>query len=803
MRYPFLSATTNASSSGKLTVSSHPSSLVKNALAGDLIFRPAPPGDRDLHGNGGLSLPQLKLQVDVSEDEMRSVKESLSAGTLSSQELKAAIDAIGVSDTLRNALSREIKTSSKQLDWNDSLEMVHRLDALAVVAVKIIDRAQKLLLKVEPLTEVHFVFSDGAKGALAVAWEAMVKRGAFPLPPSGSVRIQDLRKNPCGAMHFVSASDLDAGYFYTMGISQSPEAQALGTMDLSYGLDGELIVPGQAVSPIPPFLAMATRLFAASIPTSSNISEEVHSIPMRNFPHPTAIDDLKPLRGGVLCPPVLPRNLDEAITDLKLQLNRYEKEQERKRLDQKSVAEISHSIDEPIPQIGAVFEVTGMNAGQISHWMRSILNDQELEEKKKLIALYLNIEPIQTNRVAVINLVVDVAAELGLKYVAVADDVEDSLLPDLLEYLTPDELNDVADHADNAGVLVVDGRPIDPVYTAATAAQRIQSVFTTLSVDILKMGMWLCLDALNARRVWRQILRNPHIPTNMFLMPIGIVEPWNAFVDNRNPGRTARAIIDPFEKIKFMIEEAMLLKIPSLLTDTRHKEKWVLLGQKTKEDEPHLRERFIIDPVTGANLGRTKDSAIPLLSWKDFMECERLARQGGILLGQAGSIEADQAFKIISETTYSAAKEGRNPASAIWTAETERVLRTKGADIAEDLQSERSSAVSPFLAVINRGMETHAKLEGWLRYLEEAGEKEMKLRQELNDKRKETARLLETCVQSQRAWRIAFNKKELNRYQEDWNAYRQEYIAYHTLMKDNFLRIRDRVASKWKSMINN
>ena len=89
---------------------------------------------------------------------------------------------------------------------------------------------------------------------LAIGWNAMVKRGIFPLPPVGRKRIDRLRQQPCGAMHFVSASDLDAGYYYTMGAALSPEAQALGTMDVSFGLDGELIVPGQAVSPIPPFV---------------------------------------------------------------------------------------------------------------------------------------------------------------------------------------------------------------------------------------------------------------------------------------------------------------------------------------------------------------------------------------------------------------------------------------------------------------------------------------------------------------------------------------------------------------------
>jgi hypothetical protein len=78
-------------------------------------------------------------------------------------------------------------------------------------------------------------------------------------------------------------------------------------------------------------------------------------------------------------------------------------------------------------------------------------------------------------------------------------------------------------------------------FRAATSAQRIQSVYSTLAVDILKMGMWLCLDAIAARTVYRQLLTNPHIPEKMLLMPIGIVEPWNAFVDNRKPDRTPRA----------------------------------------------------------------------------------------------------------------------------------------------------------------------------------------------------------------------------------------------------------------------
>jgi len=365
--------------------------------------------------------------------------------------------------------------------------------------------------------------------------------------------------------------------------------------------------------------------------------------------------------------------------------------------------------------------------------------------------------------------------------------------------LTPDELNDVADHSDARGVIVIDGRPIDPVYTASTAAQRIQSVYSTLSVDILKMGMWLCLDAMNARRVWTNILNNPHVPRKMLLMPIGIVEPWNAFVDNRNPDKTSRPILDPFKKIQFMIEEAKLLKMPSLLTDTRHKEKWVLLGMKSPSDEGHARERFIRDQRNGTILGRTNDSVIPLLTWEEFMECERLARKEGILLGQAGSIEGEQVFKIISETTYDAAKEGKNPATAIWTAETERVLRT-GAVIASDLHQERSAAVSPFLAIINRGNESHAKLDGWLRFLAELKKRDRyngKLKIELDNERKNLSGLLNSLLENQNLWKKSTRASDLSKYQETWENYRQEYVKYHFLIKDSFKKVRDLVSSEW------
>jgi len=267
------------------------------------------------------------------------------------------------------------------------------------------------------------------------------------------------------------------------------------------------------------------------------------------------------------------------------------------------------------------------------------------------------------------------------------------------------------------------------------------------------------------------------------------VEPWNAFCDNRDTNKTPRPILDPYEKIRFMIEEAEHLKIPSLLTDTRHKSTWVLLGRRTAKDKPHLREKFVYDPATKEIIGRTPDSARPLLSWDQFMECERLARKAGILLGQAGSVEIDQLFDIISETTFDAAKEGANPATAVWTAETERVLRTKSGKEFRDLQAQRSAAVSPFLAVMNRGVESHAKVDGWLRYLDGSG-KQDPLREKLTQQRQELSALLETCVAAQQG--AAAN------YQNAFEAFRRAYVDYHNLIRDNFESVRQRVANSWR-----
>ena len=768
--------------------------IVEECLSGNLAFRPAPPGDAR---GSGLKLQKHRIRIDAKDDEFSALQHGLKNGIFSSADLAAALDGARLSEVLSRAISRLLKPASDTSGWDDIVGASCELDRMALLVVKVIQRSQESLLKAQPLTEISFDFSDRARAVIALGWEAMAKRGIFPLPPKGRSRISALQKKPVGAMHFVSASDVDCGYRYTMGIALSPEAQALGSMDLTFGLDGELIVPGQAVSPIPPSLAMATRLFAAGIPTSSNISEEEQSIPMRNYPHPTSYDDLQPMRGGLYRPPARFETVSALIDDVRQQLWRNQRPRAQS-VSAGAEVLIDHvSGDSALPPIKAVIEVTELAPQTVQHLIKDVLADKFIAQHKDSLALYLNIESTCANRVAAINAIVDVAALSGIKYVAVADDDEDQWLPNLLEYLEPFELNAVADHSDGVGVIVVDGRPVDPIYTAATAAQRIQSVYCTLAVDILKMGMWLCLDALAARTVYRELLKNPHIPARMMLMPIGIIEPWDAFVDNRDSSKTPRAILDPFEKVKFMIEEARVLGAPSLLTDTRHKETWVLLGRKTDADEPHPREEFVRDPSNGDIISRTAKSAIPLLSFAEFMECERLAREAGVFLGQAGSVETPQLFRIISETTYDAAKEGRNPATAVWTAETERVLTTKAKSPRVDLQTERSAEVSPFLATVNRAYEAHAKLDGWLRYLEELKPARGTLRKDLTKRRQRVEDRLNVLLEAQGQRDESASRAFQQAYQRAWEAFSTEFRSYHELLKRRFVQIRDEVAATW------
>ncbi|MDX6612253.1 MAG: hypothetical protein QOD75_1439 [Blastocatellia bacterium] len=750
--------------------------FVDRLLNDELVLSPIPPGARGK--NPILKNPVVDVPVDITDETEKNMLKALDAGALSPSTIPMILREVALQNRGEIPAREATITHSE-----DVIGLESALGQLGMCAIRAARATHDALLKApSPFMEFRIRLSDRAKVALALGWEAIARSGKYPLPPYGLRRLQKVDSAPAGAFHFVSASDSDAGYFYTMGIALSPEAQALKTTNVSFGLDGELIVPGQAVSPIPPLLSLASRLFASGIMSSSNISEEQHSIPIRAFPQPDNYTDLKPVRPGLT--PMAPAkgDLSIAVPAIVLQLQRNGGRY----------------------QIDAVIDISGLDPKVAGEFARNVLKSPEVlkahetslptlppDKQKPLeqrLALFYNVDRTLDEKARTIAMrgAIDLGAELSLKYLAVIDDVEDTWMPGIHEYFDYAEMNDLTRYADEKGVIIIDARPVDPMYTSSTALQRIQSVMTTLSVDILKMGMWLTLDATTAEAVWNQIQTNPAISRGMCLMPIGIVEPWSAFVDNRDPNRNARAIITPFSKIKFMIAEAKRLGMHSLLTDTRHKQNWVLLGARDNDFPPHPREG---------------NGVTSLLSWHEFMECERLARDASILLGQAGSIEVSQIFQIISGTTYDAAQDGLNPATAFWTAETERVLRSEHAIKSdENLQEQRSASVDPYLAVVNRIYESHAKVDGWLQFLADRsqeggkdGEALLQLKVRLLELKKSAEAAQDKTLQS-------LAQKNNDAAVSAWTECRDAYANYHAAVRDEFGRIRQLVSDEWARM---
>lgn len=185
------------------------------------------------------------------------------------------------------------------------------------------------------------------------------------------------------------------------------------------------------------------------------------------------------------------------------------------------------------------------------------------------------------------------------------------------------------------------------------------------------------------------------------------------------------------------------------------------------------------------------------------MDCEKMAREAGILLGQAGSIEADQIFRIMSEATSDAARDGMNPATAIWTAETERVLRkADGSSLQGDLQSQRRAAIMPYLCIINRTMESHAKLNGWLEFLSSKGKEDEKLRGVLLAKREKLAVLQEKYLEVQSKLDALPDDPAavLEEYKKAWGVFCTQFRDYHAQIKFHYKAVRDKVAEEWAAM---
>ncbi len=750
--------------------------FVDRLLNDELVLSPIPPGGRGK--NPILSNPPVDVPVDITDETERGMWRALAVGALSPSTIPTILREVKF--TKRPEVPARAATINHS---EDVIAVEGALNQLGMCAIRAARATHDALLKAPvPFMEFRIRLSDRAKLALALGWEAIARSGKYPLPPYGLGRLRKVDAAPAGAFHFVSASDSDAGYFYTMGIALSPEAQALKTTNVSFGLDGELIVPGQAVSPIPPLLSLASRLFASGIMSSSNISEEQHSIPIRAFPQPDNYTDLKPIRPGLT--PVEPAQGDPkiAIPAIVLQLERNGGRYE----------------------IDGVIDISGLKQSVAREFAKKVLKSPEIlsahkksvgklnpDKQKPLnqrLALFYNVDRTHNKvaRTTAMRESIDLAKELGLKYLAVIDDVEDTWLPGIHEYFDYAEMNDLTRYADKKGVIIIDARPVDPMYTSSTALQRIQSVMTTLSVDILKMGMWLTLDATTSEAVWNQIQTNPAISRGMCLMPIGIVEPWSAFVDNRDPNRNARAIITPFSKIKFMINEAERMGMRSLLTDTRHKQNWVLLGARDGDFPPHPREG---------------NGVTSLLSWKEFMECERMARKARILLGQAGSIEVSQIFQIISGTTYDAAQDALNPATAFWTAETERVLRSPHAVKSdENLQEQRSASVDPYLAVVNRIYESHAKVDGWLQFLADRSQKKPKEKEGFLQSKAALLKLKKKAEDAQDKTLEQLSQKNKDGAVAAWAECRDAFEKYHGSVREEFGRIRQLVTDEWAQM---
>jgi hypothetical protein len=763
---------------GKSRAERRKSIFVDRLLNDELVFSPIPPGAG--RGKFRLTNPREDIPVDIRDEVEREVWRALADGALPRSVIPEILRDVRLKIRTEVAARDPIVRTSE-----DVLVVENARERLGLCATRVARGVHDALLATSsPFKEFHILLTDRAKVALALGWEAIARLGKYPLPPFGLRRLRGVDAKPAGAFHFVSASDSDAGYYYTMGIALSPEAQAVRSTNVSFGLDGELIVPGQAVSPIPPLLGLATRLFSAGIMTSSNISEEQHSIPIRAFPQPDNYTDLKPIRPGLnTYVPRKPGDVGEAIKTVVTQLQRNSG---RYQVD--AVIDVTALT----PQAARTFASRVLRSAEVKK-SNADSNARQLGERrrtlKERVALFYNVGyTTEKERTRLVEQAIDLTKELGLRFLAVTDDVEDSWLPGLHEYFPYYQMNDLMRFADKRGVTIVDGRPVDPMYTSSTALQRIQSVKTTLAVDILKLGMWLTLDAKTAEAVWREIRANPAMSRSMCLMPIGIVEPWSAFVDDRDASRNARAVITPFSKIKFMIEEAERLGMPSLLTDTRHKAHWVLLGSKGGDFPKHPREG---------------NGTTSLLSWAEFMECERRARKAKILLGQAGSIEVSQIFRIMSETTYDAARSAENPATAMWTAETERVLRSPYVRLAgETLQAERSADVDPYLAVVNRIYESHAKMDGWLRFLAARQRKDTKARRRIVQLQEALLDLKKKTESSQDGLlRVLSNgKRDVSKLARAWNRCRSAFTEYHDAVRAEFSPTQKLVVMEWAAM---
>jgi hypothetical protein len=116
--------------------------------------------------------------------------------------------------------------------------------------------------------------------------------------------------------------------------------------------------------------------------------------------------------------------------------------------------------------------------------------------------------------------------------------------------------------------------------------------------------------------------------------------------------------------------------------------------------------------------------------------------------------------------------------------------------------------VSPFLAVVNRAEESHARLDGWIRFLEEWHASDRgrvaplaALRERLTGLQQDVLTAQDTLVLAEED--VARGSEELDRLRRCWVEYRQKFLEYHRTIRENFLAIRDQVEAAWGSMAKN
>src|SRR5262245_22125086 len=106
--------------------------LIVALVSGNLHFRPAPPGDEST--THPLSLPIRTIEIDAEEQGLEVIRQGLTAGALTHEEVRGALDAVHASPQMRAFVGQDTIDSPKR-EWTAELAAAHQLDRFAVLAV--------------------------------------------------------------------------------------------------------------------------------------------------------------------------------------------------------------------------------------------------------------------------------------------------------------------------------------------------------------------------------------------------------------------------------------------------------------------------------------------------------------------------------------------------------------------------------------------------------------------------------------------------------------------------------------------